>query len=69
MTEHTQKTQFDAHALVVVKKILGGVLLKNFATRSVRAGAHYLTQRNYKTNVAANYNGVLTMTSSKSMIV
>jgi len=65
---HT-KTQFDAHALVVVKKILGRVLLKNFATRSVRAGAHYLTQQNYTTKLAAHCNRVLTMTSSKSMIV
>ena len=61
-------TQFDAHALVVVKKILGRVLLKNFATRSVRAGAHYLTQRITQQKLQ-HCDRVLTMTSSKSMIV
>ena len=61
---------FDAHALVVVKKVLGGILLQNFATRSVRTGTHNLPQDNQATRVEVPCcNRVLTMTSSKSMIV
>jgi len=57
-TDRTQtKTHFDAHALVVVKKILGGVLLQNFTTWSVRTRTHYLTQQNYTTKVAALQSG------------
>ena len=52
-----KKAHFDAHALVIVKKIPGGVLLQNFATRSVRTRTHYLTQQNYTTKVAALQSG------------